>query len=57
MKTLKTLLFTFPFTNSMLVVAQTPELLNFQTVISDIIGDILANQNVSFRISILETSW
>ena len=56
MKTFKALLFIFLLACTMPVTSQTPELFNYQTVIRDNVGDILANQNVSFRINILETT-
>lgn len=37
-------------------VDKTPEMFNYQTAIKDTNGDALANQSVSFRISILETT-
>ena len=56
MKTLKTLLFIFLLACTLPVTSQTPEFFNYQTVIRYNAGDILANQTVSFRINILETS-
>ncbi|CAG5077061.1 hypothetical protein [Parvicella tangerina] len=38
------------------VLAQAPEMFNYQSAVRNSSGDIVANQNVSFRISILEGS-
>jgi hypothetical protein len=56
MKTFKTIFFIFLLSNIIVVNAQTSDFFNYQTVVRDNVGDILANQNVSFRISILETT-
>jgi len=36
--------------------AQSPQAFKYQAVARDLTGNVLANQNVSFRISILQTS-
>ena len=56
MKTFRAFFFMFLLFNIVVVNAQTSDFFNYQTVVRDNVGDILANQNVSFRISILETT-
>ena len=52
----KTTLALLAFLSVIVLFAQTPQSFKYQAVARNIAGDILADQNVSFRISILESS-
>lgn len=52
----KSLLFLVTFITCFTLFAQSPQSIKYQAIARENAGDILANQNVSFRISILAES-